>query len=161
MSCVTLCKLLNLSEFPFPHFKQRGCFTGWGGTSLEPHSGRDEMPAPSAGQAQRPLGVSGTADATPPAGPCPLGQSDPGHGPQPPESPGRGRVQPRAPRGLSLLFPPRRPSPGSSALEGLEGPSSAAVLFVVPVVLRNRREILSPVRAAGGRHLKRQWFGQQ
>lgn len=52
-------------------------------------------------------------------------------------------------------FPPRRSSLGSSALEGLEGPSSAAGLFVVPVVTRNRREILSPAGTAGGRHLKR------
>ena len=72
MSCVALCKLLNLSEFPFPDFKQSGCFTGRAGTSLEPRSGRDEMPAPSAGQAQRPLGVRGTADATRLRAPAPL-----------------------------------------------------------------------------------------
>lgn len=42
------------------------------------------------------------------------------------------------------------------ALEGLEGPSSAVPLFVVPVVMKNRREISSPARAAGSRHLERQ-----
>lgn len=45
-----------------------------------------------------------------------------------------------------------------SALEDLEGPSFAVVLFVVPAVTRNRREILSPAGAAGGRHLERQWL---
>lgn len=41
-------------------------------------------------------------------------------------------------------------------LEALESPSSAVPLFVVPVVMRHRRDILSPARAAGGRHLERQ-----
>ena len=106
-----------------------------------------------------PRAVSGTADAAPTCRPLPPWPEGHWSWTEQPESPGRVRGQLRAPRGLAPRFPPRRPGPGSSAQEGLEGPSSAAGLFVVPVVTRNRREILSPAGTAGGRHLKRHRLG--
>lgn len=49
-------------------------------------------------------------------------------------------------------------SPDSFSSGGLGGPFICIMLFVVPVVMKNRKEILSPAGAAGGRHLERQQF---